>query len=133
MGIEGLAGYVSKDPGAKKAWESDFKLKDTRLVVDGNNFLRSLVFSSGIKTGEPDLRHGGQYADLHRRTVNFFTDLRLNGVAAIVVFDGVHDYNFKLSTIRKHQNKRLKSVARMASSCSQYDHGVGRATVLPVW
>ncbi|KAG8442853.1 hypothetical protein GDO86_011605 [Hymenochirus boettgeri] len=116
MGIHGLMSYV----GSKKFYFQDLQLKDTKLIIDGNNLYHKLYFESDL-----DLIHGGDYNSFTEIVHKFFESLFLCGIHAYVVFDGGCDISEKkLET----QKQRVKEKIKMADSLSKGEGG----TVLPL-
>ncbi|KAM4705106.1 single-strand DNA endonuclease ASTE1 [Rhinophrynus dorsalis] len=116
MGIQGLMSYI----GSKKYCFNELRLRDTKLVIDGNNLYHMLYFDTGL-----DLVHGGDYHSFSEIVQKFFESLVVCGVEAYVVFDGGCDISDKkLET----QKQRVKEKIKRAQSLSMGQGG----TVLPL-
>ncbi|XP_073534184.1 single-strand DNA endonuclease ASTE1 isoform X2 [Phyllobates terribilis] len=116
MGIQGFMTFVSSHSN----FFQELKLKNTKLIIDGNNLYHKLYFDSGL-----DLVHGGDYDKFTDVLNKFFESLSVCSIQAYVVFDGGCDIsNKKLET----QKQRFREKIRMAQSLS---HGKG-GSVLPL-
>ncbi|KAM4029216.1 single-strand DNA endonuclease ASTE1 [Anomaloglossus baeobatrachus] len=116
MGIQGFMTFVSSHSN----FFHELKLKNTKLIIDGNNLYHKLYFDSGL-----DLVHGGDYDKFTDVLSKFFQSLSVCRIQAYVVFDGGCDISDKkLET----QKQRFREKIRMAQSLS---HGKG-GSVLPL-
>ncbi|XP_069586177.1 single-strand DNA endonuclease ASTE1 isoform X3 [Ranitomeya imitator] len=116
MGIQGFMTFVSSHSN----FFQELKLKNTKLIIDGNNLYHKLYFDSGL-----DLVHGGEYDKFTDVLHKFFESLSVCSIQAYVVFDGGCDIsNKKLET----QKQRFREKIRMAQNLSQGKGG----SVLPL-
>ncbi|CAL8353990.1 unnamed protein product [Arctogadus glacialis] len=81
MGVKGLSSLL-KDKD-KRRISPDFHFRDSKLVVDGNNLLYHLYFSSNL-----DQNHGGEYLAFQVEVQAFFKTLSDCGIKPYVVMDG---------------------------------------------
>ncbi|XP_056376637.1 protein asteroid homolog 1 [Hyla sarda] len=116
MGIQGFMTFVCSHSN----FFHELKLKNTKLIIDGNNLYHKLYFDSGL-----DLVHGGDYDRFTDVLYKFFESLSVCNIQAYVVFDGGCDISDKkLET----QKQRVREKIAMAHSLS-----VGRGgSVLPL-
>ncbi|KAM5157583.1 single-strand DNA endonuclease ASTE1 [Mantella aurantiaca] len=106
MGIQGLMSFV----GSNRNFTNNVQMRNTKLIVDGNNLYHKLYFDSGL-----DLVHGGDYDTFTDILHKFFESLLVCNIQAYVVFDGGCDVsNKKLET----QKQRFKDKIRMAKNLS---------------
>ena len=119
MGLAGLYGFVSKHPDLF----TEYRLRDTKLVIDGLGLLRYLY-------DKLDSRFGGEYPEYHRRCTNFFDNLRQCDITAYVVFDGAWDLDDrKYKTYLSRHQQKLKTAEAVS-----YERGwQKRATLIPVF
>ncbi|XP_041421976.1 protein asteroid homolog 1 isoform X2 [Xenopus laevis] len=116
MGIHGLMGYV----GSKKYCFYDLQLRNTKIIIDGNNLYHRLYFELGL-----DLICGGDYHLFTDIVHKFFESLSVCEIQAYVVFDGGCDISDKkLETLKQ----RAKEKITMAHSLSKGEGG----SVLPL-
>ncbi|XP_068092369.1 single-strand DNA endonuclease ASTE1 [Hyperolius riggenbachi] len=112
MGIQGLMSYVSSN----RSFFQDVQMRNSRLIIDGNNLYYKLYFDSGL-----DLVHGGDYNSFTHILNKFFETLTVCNIQPYVVFDGGCDIsNKKLAT----QKQRLKEKIKMAHSLSTGRGGI---------
>ncbi|KAE8596906.1 hypothetical protein XENTR_v10016277 [Xenopus tropicalis] len=116
MGIQGLMGYV----GSKKYCFHDLQLRNTKIIIDGNNLYHRLYFESGL-----DLICGGDYRLFTDAVHKFFESLSVCEIHAYVVFDGGCDISDKKFETLK---QRAKEKIIMAHSLSKGEGG----SVLPL-
>ncbi|CAN2389699.1 asteroid homolog 1 [Pristimantis euphronides] len=116
MGIQGFMSFVC----SHNDFFHELKLKNTKLIIDGNNLYYTSYFDSGL-----DLVHGGDYDKLTDVLNKFFESLSMCNIQAYVVFDGGCDISDKkLET----QKQRIRDKIKMAHNLSE-----GRAgSVLPL-
>lgn len=106
MGIQGLMSFV----GSNKNFFNNVQMRNTKLIIDGNNLYHKLYFDSGL-----DLVHGGDYDAFTDMLHKFFESLAVCNIQAYVVFDGGCDVsNKKLET----QKQRFRDKIRMAKNLS---------------
>ena len=111
MGIKFLAGYVRKSPEVAESWDGAYKLRNTRLVIDGGGLL--YLF---LENGDPgDARCGGQYADYYARACTFFGVFERYRVRPLVVFDGVSS-TLKEDNLLDRCQERLKKLETISES-----------------
>ncbi|XP_069816388.1 single-strand DNA endonuclease ASTE1 [Dendropsophus ebraccatus] len=116
MGIQGFMTFVC----SHRNFFHELKLKNTKLIIDGNNLYHKLYFDSGL-----DLVHGGDYDRFTDVLNKFFESLSVCNIQAYVVFDGGCDISDKkLET----QKQRFIEKITMAHSLSQGRSG----SVLPL-
>ncbi|PIO03587.1 hypothetical protein AB205_0191260 [Aquarana catesbeiana] len=116
MGIQGLMSFV----GSNRNFCNNVQMRNTKLIIDGNNLYHKLYFDSGL-----DLVHGGDYAAFTDILNKFFESLAVCNIEAYVVFDGGCDISDKkLET----QKERFKEKIRMAANLSTGKGG----SVLPL-
>ncbi|KAM9308134.1 single-strand DNA endonuclease ASTE1 [Gastrophryne carolinensis] len=116
MGIQGLMTYVCSN----RSFFHDLQLRNTKLIIDGNNLYYKLYFDSGL-----DLVHGGDYDAFSDLLSKFLESLSVCHIHAYIVFDGGCDVsNKKLET----QKQRFREKIKMAQSLSTGRGG----TVLPL-
>ena len=86
----------------------DFKLHDTKVVIDGYG-LQYYLYSINLGA-----LYGGEYKDFDDKCRDFFTDFRRCNVTPFVVFDGACDMDDKKlrEIVTRHKN-RLRAVARV--------------------
>ncbi|KAM3928510.1 single-strand DNA endonuclease ASTE1 [Leptodactylus fuscus] len=116
MGIQGFMSFVCSHSN----FFHELKLKDTKLIIDGNNLYHKLYFDSGL-----DLVHGGDYDKFTDVLNKFFQSLSVCNIQAYVVFDGGCDISEKkLET----QKQRFRDKINMAQSLAEGRGG----SVLPL-
>ncbi|XP_075068538.1 single-strand DNA endonuclease ASTE1 [Mixophyes fleayi] len=116
MGIQGLMSFVSSNSN----FFHDLQMKNTKVIIDGNNLYHKLYFDSGL-----DLVHGGDYDTFTDVLNKFFGSLAICNIQAYVVFDGGCDISDKkLET----QKQRFRDKIKMAESLSNGRGG----SVLPL-
>ncbi|XP_060569189.1 protein asteroid homolog 1-like [Ruditapes philippinarum] len=105
MGVRGLRSYIQEH---RDKFLQDFKLKDTKLVIDGSNLLYFL--NSHF---EEENIYGGNYDHFNTKCRDFFNTLLKCKILPIVVFDGADDPdNMKLETILKRLDARFSRVKK---------------------
>lgn len=116
MGIQGLMSFV----GSNRNFFNNVQMRNTKLIIDGNNLYHKLYFDSGL-----DLVHGGDYDAFADILHKFFESLAVCNIQAYVVFDGGCDISGKkLET----QKQRFKDKIKMAQKLS-----IGRGgSVIPL-
>lgn len=82
MGVKGLMTYMLDDSSALKP----HKLRNTRVIIDGNNLLHSIHHAHNIVW-----QFGGEYDSFDKALVKFFDRLTLCELEPFVVFDGCYD------------------------------------------
>ncbi|XP_045216982.2 protein asteroid homolog 1-like [Mercenaria mercenaria] len=103
MGVHGLTSYIRKK-GDK--YFCDYRLHDTKLIIDGSNLIYFLYSHFQVSS-----HFGGDYDDFAEICKDFFNTLSKCNVTPIVVFDGADDPNdMKLSTVLQRMFKQLRRV-----------------------
>lgn len=85
MGIKHLCGYIQRRDVVKK-----YRLRDTKLVIDGKNLCHELMEKSYTGT-----KYGGNYDVFSEHVEMFFNLLRNCNIQPYVVMDGAHDSDDK--------------------------------------
>ncbi|XP_044311768.1 protein asteroid homolog 1 isoform X2 [Varanus komodoensis] len=116
MGIQGLMSYVMEH----QEFFVDLQLRNTDVVIDGNNLYHRLYFDSDL-----DMRHGGDYNSFTDIICKFFEALILCNIQPYVVLDGGCDASDKkLITIKERAREKIQAAHSL--SCG------GRGSVLPL-
>ncbi|XP_039192161.1 protein asteroid homolog 1 isoform X1 [Crotalus tigris] len=116
MGIHGLTSYV----GEHNEFFVDLQLRNTDVIIDGNNLYHGLYFNSNL-----DIRHGGDYDSFTDIICQFFQSLAMCHIQPYVVLDGGNDAsNKKFATLKERAQEKIQ----VAHSLS---HG-GSGSVLPL-
>ncbi|KAM8883385.1 single-strand DNA endonuclease ASTE1 [Synchiropus picturatus] len=111
MGVHGLTTYVE---GNGRLF-STVKLKDSRLVIDGNSLYFRLYFDHHL-----DQLHGGDYGAFAALLGDFLSALAACNIQPYVVLDGgIDPSNRKMATLQD----RFKSKIKEAHQISQGRHG----------
>uniref|UniRef100_A0A8C0FX43 Asteroid homolog 1 n=1 Tax=Chelonoidis abingdonii TaxID=106734 RepID=A0A8C0FX43_CHEAB len=93
MGIHGLMSYV----GEHKQFFTDIQLRNTKIIIDGNNLFHRLYFESNL-----DLQHGGDYDSFTDIVHKFFETLSVCKIYPYVVLDGGCDLlDKKFATLKE--------------------------------
>ncbi|XP_059909356.1 protein asteroid homolog 1-like isoform X2 [Gadus macrocephalus] len=79
MGVKGLSSLLEDN----RRISPDINFRDSKLVVDGNNLIYHLYFSSNL-----DQNHGGEYLAFQAEVQAFFKTLADCGIKPYVVMDG---------------------------------------------
>ncbi|XP_061111891.1 protein asteroid homolog 1-like [Conger conger] len=112
MGVRGLTSYIE---GNKKQFYEGRKLKNTKLVIDGNNLLCNLYIKSGL-----DQRHGGDYESFANIIQQFFETLTTCNIEPFVVMDGAIDYSGKkFPTLKERAQGRIEEAGKISSGKSK--------------
>ena len=131
MGIKELTKYLLKSEEMSESWDAKFRLKDTRLVIDGNG----LQFEIFGPSRESSIQCGGEYARFYANVCSFFKELNANGVRSLVVLDG-H------SCRRPPKHGEAKIWDQTMSHLKQLQEGSSKAkeavmknqhSILPLW
>ncbi|XP_023673438.2 single-strand DNA endonuclease ASTE1 [Paramormyrops kingsleyae] len=116
MGVQGLTSFVERNGHFLRRQ----RVRDTRLVVDGNSLYYRLYFTSGL-----DQQHGGDYDSFASVVLQFFEALFTCHIQPFVVLDGGIDASDKkFQTIKE----RLQSKIREANNLSRDKNG----SILPL-
>ncbi|XP_063160047.1 protein asteroid homolog 1 [Candoia aspera] len=116
MGIHGLMTYV----GEHSEFFVDLQLRNTNVIIDGNNLYHRLYFDSNL-----DIRRGGDYNSFTDVICLFFESLAVCNIQPYVVLDGGSDASDKKLTTLK-ERAREKIHAAHSLSCG------GGGSVLPL-
>nr|XP_008110971.1 PREDICTED: protein asteroid homolog 1 [Anolis carolinensis] len=116
MGIQGFMSYV----GEHREFFIDLQLRNTDVVIDGNNLYHRLYFDSNL-----DIRHGGDYDSFTNVVHQFFEALTTCNIRPYVVLDGGCDASDKkLTTLKERAREKIQ--AAHSVSCG------GGGSVLPL-
>jgi len=116
MGISGLTTFVDANPHLL----TDHQLRDTAVIVDGNNLYHFLYYYFRVP-----VRYGGDYDTFDACVQYFFRTLAACHVTPYVVFDGGYDAdNRKLPTVLRRARDRCAMAGSLAAG--------GRGKVLPI-
>ena len=119
MGVKGLFTFVKNN---NKLLLIDHKLRDCRVVIDGNNIMYYLYFNSNVP-----FEFGGDYDQYASKCKCFFDTLRACKVEPYVVFDGGYDKDErKLPTVLQRRQQRILDVKKFCSGTYE------SAKVLPI-
>ncbi|XP_061112376.1 protein asteroid homolog 1-like isoform X1 [Conger conger] len=112
MGVRGLTSYIE---GNKKQFYEERKLKNTKLVIDGNSLFCNLYIKSGL-----DQRHGGDYESFANIIQQFFETLTTCNIKPFVVMDGAIDYSGKkFPTLIERAQGRIEEAGKISSGKSK--------------
>uniref|UniRef100_A0A2D4PE26 Uncharacterized protein n=1 Tax=Micrurus surinamensis TaxID=129470 RepID=A0A2D4PE26_MICSU len=101
MGIHGLTSYV----GEHSEFFVDLQLRNTDVIIDGNNLYHHLYFDSNL-----DIRHGGDYDSFTDITHQFFQSLAVCHIQPYVVLDGGNDAsNKKCATLKERAQEKIQA------------------------
>ncbi|XP_067417894.1 single-strand DNA endonuclease ASTE1 [Emydura macquarii macquarii] len=116
MGIHGLTSYV----GEHTQFFTDLQLRNTKIIIDGNNLFHRLYFESNL-----DLQHGGDYDSFTEVVHKFFETLSVCNIDPYVVLDGGCDLsNKKLVTLKERAKDRIQTAYSISRG--------GSGSVLPL-
>ena len=116
MGVRGLSTFIDNN----QKLLSHHRLRDTKVVIDGNNLYHFLFYHYRVSH-----QYGGDYDHYARKCKRFFTLLRKCGVEPIIVFDGGYDPDDrKLPTILTRMRDRRGFAEQICST--------GHGTILPI-
>ncbi|XP_061111896.1 protein asteroid homolog 1-like [Conger conger] len=108
MGVRALTSYIE---GNKKQFYEERKLKNTKLVIDGNSLLCNFHVKSGL-----DQRHGGDYESFANIIQQFFDALTTCNIKPFVVMDGAIDYSGKkFPRLKERVQGRIELASKMSS------------------
>ncbi|CAL8249840.1 unnamed protein product [Boreogadus saida] len=100
MGVKGLSSLLEDN----RRISPDFHFRDSKLVVDGNNLLYHLYFSSNL-----DQNHGGEYLAFQAEVQAFFKTLADCGIKPYLVMDGGSGTSdIKLDTLLDRARGKVK-------------------------
>lgn len=118
MGVRGLSSFFGLNPDL-----SDWKnLRSTKLVVDGNNLIYMIYFTSNL-----ECVYGGDYDGYATAIRNYFAAFKACDIEIILVFDGGHDIsNRKLKTAQHRLQERLATAKAIAKT------GAPNLKILPI-
>lgn len=105
MEVRGLKSYIEQN-GLLEEW----KLKKSKLIIDGSNLCYALYGSS------KDIQHGGDYFDYEIEIRRFFKALRECKIEPHVVLDGGYDPTEKklLQTQKQLIESRIKEARQIS-------------------
>lgn len=90
----------------------DVQLRNTKIIIDGNNLYHRLYFDSNL-----DLCHGGDYDSFADVIHKFFVTLTLCNIQPYVLLDGGNDVrDKKLETLKERAQERIQTAYSL--SCS---------------
>ena len=116
MGIPGLTTFVDANPHLL----TDHQLRDTTVIVDGNNLYHFLYYYFHVP-----VQYGGEYGTFDSCLEYFFRTLDACHVTPYVVFDGGYDVDDrKLPTVLRRARDRCHMAGSLAAG--------GRGKVLPI-
>ncbi|KAM6450851.1 single-strand DNA endonuclease ASTE1 [Liasis olivaceus] len=116
MGINGLMSYV----GEHSEFFVDLQLRNTNVIIDGNNLYHRLYFDSNL-----DIRRGGDYDSFTDIIRLFFESLAVCNIQPYVVLDGGSDASDKkLTTLKERAFEKIQAAHSL--SCG------GGGSVLPL-
>ena len=104
MGIRGLTTFIDTHPELL----ADFRLHDTRIVIDGNNLYHFLYYYFRVPC-----EYGGDYNQFAKSCDTFFAALHSCRVTPYVVFDGAYaaDGNkFETSLARARERVHMSNI-----------------------
>lgn len=96
MGVHSLSSFVAKIDDLKK----EYHLKNTKVVIDGNNLMHSM-YSVFNKENPDDYLFASNFLLLRRFFVKFFDNMAKCKVTPILVFDGSLNPDLEESRIRR--------------------------------
>ncbi|CAN8005290.1 unnamed protein product, partial [Ixodes pacificus] len=118
MGVRGLSSFFNLNPDLSE-WKN---LHDTKLVIDGNNLIYMLYYSSHL-----ECVYGGDYDRYAAAIRNYFGIFKTCNVEVILVFDGGHDVSDrKLKTCQRRLQDRLTTAKAIART------GAANQKILPI-
>lgn len=118
MGVHGLSSFFTLNPDLSE-WRN---LHSTKLVVDGNNLIYTIYFTSNL-----ECVYGGDYDGYATAIRNYFAVFKACGIELILVFDGGHDVsNRKLKTTQRRLQERLATAKAIAKT------GAPNLKILPI-
>ncbi|XP_018422610.1 PREDICTED: protein asteroid homolog 1 [Nanorana parkeri] len=107
MGIQGLMSFV----GSNRNFFNNVQMRNTKLIIDGNNLYYNLYFDSGL-----DLVHGGDYDAFTDMLNKFFESLAMCNIQAYVLFDGGCDISDKkLETLKQRFRDKIKMAEKLST------------------
>ena len=116
MGIPGLTTFVDANPHLL----TDHELRDTAVIVDGNNLYHFLYYYFHVP-----VQFGGDYDTFDACVTYFFRTLDACRVTPYVVFDGGYDADDrKLPTVLRRARDRCHMAGSLAAG--------GRGKILPI-
>ncbi|KAG0421612.1 hypothetical protein HPB47_002510 [Ixodes persulcatus] len=118
MGVRGLSSFFNLNPDLSE-WKN---LHDTKLVIDGNNLIYMLYYSSHL-----ECVYGGDYDRYAAAIRNYFGIFKTCNVEVILVFDGGYDVSDrKLKTCQRRLQDRLTTAKAIART------GAANQKILPI-
>ncbi|KAF7256256.1 hypothetical protein EG68_06710 [Paragonimus skrjabini miyazakii] len=124
MGVRGLSSYLEQNPGNF----SPFKLHNTQVVVDAQNFLHYVHTTSGIHA-----QFGGEYLALEVHVAKIISVFKQCEVRPIFVFDGCHDKSKLITQINRCRNRlqTCRNLLKLAQIHTDASHGSLNVPLLP--
>uniref|UniRef100_A0A1E1XRA6 Protein asteroid log 1 n=1 Tax=Amblyomma sculptum TaxID=1581419 RepID=A0A1E1XRA6_AMBSC len=118
MGVHGLSSFFTLNPDLSE-WKN---LHSTKLVIDGNNLIYMIYFTSNL-----ECIYGGDYDGYATAIRNYFAAFKACNIEVILVFDGGHDVsNRKLKTTQRRLQERLATAKTIAKT------GAPNLKILPI-
>ncbi|KAF6774065.1 hypothetical protein AHF37_06241 [Paragonimus kellicotti] len=124
MGVRGLSSYLEQNPGNF----SPFKLHNTQVVVDAQNFLHYVHTTSGIYA-----QFGGEYLALEAHVAKIINVFKKCEVRPIFIFDGCHDKSKLITQINRCRNRlqTCRNLLKLAQIRTDATHGSLNVPLLP--
>ncbi|CAL8354117.1 unnamed protein product [Arctogadus glacialis] len=98
MGVKGLSSLLEDN----RRISPDIHFRDSKLVVDGNNLIYHLYYSSNL-----DQNHGGEYLAFQAEVQAFFKTLADCGIKPYVVMEGGSSTSdIRLETLKKRAREK---------------------------
>ncbi len=120
MGVKGLGGFLKRHSG--KNFEF-VRLRDTFVVIDGNNFVYNLYESRHLKK-----QFTGEYLEFEEVVTELIDQLDECAIRPIFVFDGLHEVSCNYFTHLNIKNRLsrtgkpyISSVAPRLIKISKYN------------
>ena len=129
MGIIKLTGYLLNSRDVSDSWDADFRLRNTRLVIDGNGLLFEIF---GPSRGS-SIQCGGEYARFHANVCSFFEELNANGVRSLVVLDGHSCRRPPKHGEAKIWDQAMSHLKRLQEVSSKEAVMKNQHSILPLW
>lgn len=104
MGVRGLTSFIDAHPELL----TDFRLHDTKIVIDGNNLYHFLYYYFNVPC-----EYGGDYDQFARSCDAFFSALQSCNITPYVVFDGAYATDgskFQTSLSRARERVHMSNI-----------------------
>ncbi|XP_053673574.1 protein asteroid [Anopheles nili] len=108
MGVRGLTTFIA---GNAELYLKPYELRDTNLVIDGDNLCLQLYQKSQLKSTPL----GGNYDIYYRTVVDFFALLKLANVVPYVLLDGGYEPR-KMSVVRNRMWKKIQVIKNFSTA-----------------